>query len=196
MNIWFTSDPHWGHRFVAGIREFDTPEDHDAALLEAYHEHVKARDSVWWLGDLTVSSPKHGLEMVAKVPGRHHLIWGNHDNGHPMHRDSYRRQAQYREVFDSQQPFIRKRIEGREYLLSHFPYAGDHTEVERYDQYRLRDQGLPLVHGHTHSTETISFSPSGTLQVHVGVDAWFRPVHVDEIDALFRKHIIDIQENE
>jgi calcineurin-like phosphoesterase family protein len=41
----------------------------------------------------------------------------------------------------------------------------------------MRDCGAPIIHGHTHSPEQVSFSNEGTIQVHVGVDAWdFTPV--------------------
>lgn len=191
MNIWLTSDPHWHHRKVSEIRGFDTPEEHDDALLGEYVDYIRPNDRTWWLGDLTATSPQPGFEAIAKIPGKHHLVWGNHDNGHPMHRDSYRRQDRYRPYFESMQAFIRRRAAGREYLMCHFPYAGDHTEVQRYDQYRLPDLGTPLVHGHTHSTEAISFTERGTLQVHVGVDAWFRPVNLDEVIELFNEHITE-----
>ena len=53
-------------------------------------------------------------------------------------------------------------------------------------QWRLRDAGNPVLHGHTHSTEKVSFSACGTPQLHVGWDAWGRPVRFHEIVALLK----------
>ncbi|ADX31992.1 hypothetical protein TPA2_gp78 [Tsukamurella phage TPA2] len=104
-----------------------------------------------------------------------------------MHRDSWKWQRRYLEVFESVQPFARHRFvvddQRREVLLSHFPYqdGGDHTEYERYQQYRLPSRGRFLLHGHTHSPLA---HVRNSRQIHVGWDAWRRPVHEDEIRAM------------
>ena len=98
-----------------------------------------------------------------------------------MHRDAHRWQRTYLEVFDSVQPFARHVIGPAEVLLSHFPYAGDHTEQDRHAQYRLRDEGRWLLHGHTHANNR-HHSPR---QIHVGLDGWdLRPVDEAAILAL------------
>lgn len=182
MSVWFTSDLHFGHRFVAGLRGFDTPEEHDAHLVDQWTRRVGKNDQVWVLGDLAVSSPTAALALVDSLPGVKHFIAGNHDPCHPMHRDSHRWQRRYMDVFASVQPFARRRINGAEVLLSHFPYAKDRHE-SRYMQYRLRDEGAWLLHGHTHDAE----QRVEGREVHVGVDAWdFAPVPIHVItDLLF-----------
>jgi len=196
MNIWFTSDLHLGHEHVAEVRGFHNVLDHDEAIRWNWHDQVGARDQVWVLGDIAVSNPRYALEMLSAWPGEKHLVWGNHDKGHPMHRDAHRKAAQYTELrgprgmgydfrapaFASTQAFARRRIEGREVLLSHFPYEGDTEgrDEDRHPQYRLRNAGLPLIHGHTHSAQelTWAYHPEGREiryaipQVHVGLDAW------------------------
>jgi calcineurin-like phosphoesterase family protein len=178
-NTWFTSDVHIGHRLVAELRGFgDDVAAHDQAIAAAW-DVVGKDDTVWVLGDLAVSSPVRALALLADLPGEKHLIWGNHDQGHPMHRDAHRRARKYLEVFASVQAFSRRRVAGREVLLSHFPYIGDTTgrAKDRHTQYRLRDEGVPIIHGHTHSRFAVSYARQepyptpGTLQLHVGVDA-------------------------
>jgi len=70
--------------------------------------------------------------------------------------------------------------------LSHFPYIGDsHDSNDRWGEYRLKDYGTTILHGHTHSKKKISRSSRGTLQINVGVDAWyFFPVSEVAILAL------------
>ena len=38
-----------------------------------------------------------------------------------------------------------------------------------------------LIHGHTHDTDRRTTSPAGTLQLHVGWDAWRGPVSLHEL---------------
>jgi calcineurin-like phosphoesterase family protein len=65
----------------------------------------------------------------------------------------------------------RRSINGVRVLVSHFPYAGDHTDEARYDQWRLPDYDLPIIHGHTHSSDILSYSPRGTPQINVAWEA-------------------------
>lgn len=136
MTVWFTSDLHFGHLKVSEIRGFGTPMQHDFALIKNWERVVRKNDQVWVLGDLAVSSPTRALEIVAALPGRKHLISGNHDACHPMHRNSHKYLRRYLEAFDSVQPFARRRIEGREVLLSHFPYAAILSPISEGPEWR------------------------------------------------------------
>lgn len=176
MGVWFTSDLHLGHRFVAATRGFDSVSEHDDAIRDGWASVVGKGDDVWVLGDLAVSAPESALATIASLPGRKHLIAGNHDRCHPMHRDAHNWQPRYLSAFASVQPFARRKIAGRDVLLSHFPYRSDRDEV-RYLQYRLRDEGEWLLHGHLHSDN----SGEGR-EIHVGVDAWgLAPVDLDTV---------------
>lgn len=172
--VWYTSDLHLGHLRVAGLRGFDSTQAHDTAVLGSWERVVRDVDTVWVLGDLTVDERNldYALASVAGLPGTKHLIAGNHDSCHPMHRSAHRHQRRYLAAFDSVQAFATRRFYGRSFLLSHFPAVGDHTAGERYGVYRLRDAGLPIVHGHTHLPGRVTHTQSGTRQVHVGLDAW------------------------
>jgi calcineurin-like phosphoesterase family protein len=62
-------------------------------------------------------------------------------------------------------------------MLSHFPYKGDHKPGDRYPEWRLRDEGLPLLHGHVHSAFLIS-----GRQYNVGVDFGNTPLAREYIE--------------
>lgn len=185
MTVWFTSDPHFGHNYVAKLRGFSSTQEHDEALIENYSRIIRKNDATWWLGDLSVSNPRPALDIIKHLPGVHHLVYGNHDTAHPMHRNSARQEHLYRDAFVSAQVYARRRIKGMEVLLCHMPYTADHTDTPRYLQYRLPDLGRTLLHGHTHSTEQASQTIHGTQQVHVGVDAWdMKPVSLSTIEEM------------
>jgi len=179
-NTFFTADPHFGHKLVAGLRGFDDPDSHDAALIENWRSLVKPEDLVWVLGDLELShNQEYALGIIDSLPGRKQLIPGNHDPVHPMHSGAHKWQGRYLRSFESVQPFARLKLDGHRVLLSHFPYTADRKELQ-YTQYRLPDEGRFLLHGHTHSPVKIT----SDRELHVGLDAWdLRPVPV--------RHVID-----
>lgn len=182
MTVWFTSDLHIGHRMVAGLRGFADTASHDDDIAVAWDDVVREGDQVWILGDLSAgggASWRNALEWLNLRRGDKHLVAGNHDPVHPMHRDAHKHHGS--DVLRSAAQSARRRINGTEVLLSHFPYSGDHTERQRFDQWRLPDHGVPILHGHSHSREKLSRSPAGTLQIHVGIDAWRQPVSLDVI---------------
>ncbi|WP_336628424.1 MULTISPECIES: metallophosphoesterase [unclassified Microbacterium] len=186
----YTSDLHLGHDKVARLRGFEETHGHDAALAMRWRLTVQPQDTVYVLGDVTGTSAtarvEAALDLLRLLPGRKHLIAGNHDPVHPMHRRSFARwMPAYLEVFDTVAPFLRRRIGGHEVALSHFPYAsygeGPHrggAEASRHDQWRLPDLGLPLLHGHTHQPEREHVDEAWeralrpSRGIHVGVDAW------------------------
>ncbi len=155
MTRYWIADLHLGHAKVAELRGFDVPE-HDRTILGQLRA-LRDTDEVWVLGDISSGMPEkeeQALEALALVPARLHLIAGNHDSVSSIHRKGYTRQARFAEVFDSVQQFGRVRLHGRDALMSHYPYArsddGPGRGAGRYLEYRLRDEGLPLLHGHTH----------------------------------------------
>lgn len=182
----FIADLHLGHAKIAEYRGFDSVEDHDRAVLDTLHA-VPKDDQIWVLGDTNSGSAggtRHALALLRSVPAPMHLVPGNHEIVWPGFRDSYKHQRTFLEVFESVQAFARTRIAGHSVLMSHFPYTGDHTEVDRAVEYRLRDEGLPLLHGHTHS----SVRRTSEREVCVSWEAWERPASENEIaEILFPK---------
>jgi calcineurin-like phosphoesterase family protein len=181
-----TSDPHLFHEKVAGIRGFATVADHNAAWMDSC-AGLKKNDQLWILGDLTGGGHiPEALNLLGMLPCELHLILGNHDAAHPMHRDSHRRQSVLFPTFASVQVHARKSIAGHRVLLSHFPFTGD-TEGRDEDrdlQWRLPDLGTPILHGHTHSEFGRSVSALGTPQIHVGWDAWRQPMEANVLARL------------
>lgn len=186
MTTFFTSDLHFGHRLVAGLRGFlacpfdqcdggphahePDVEAHDATLIERWNKTVKPRDEVWVLGDITLRSPALVWHQVDALNGTRHLVIGNHDSCFAGNRGGHRHLRKYLEHFETVQPYATKRMEGMQVMLSHFPYTGDRGD-DRCQQFRLRDYGAPVIHGHTHGPEGTTRTEQGTLQIHVGLDA-------------------------
>lgn len=183
----YWSDLHHEHDLVAKERNFSSTDEHDAHWMDRWAAKVGKNDSIWILGDLAMRNPSRVLEVIRYLPGAEkHLIAGNHDNCHPMHRDAHRHQKRYLDVFDSVQTFARHRIAGNDFALSHFPFEGDGPgRPDRHAQWRLRNEGNWVIHGHVHNAWTIK-----DRQINVGVDRWMDgPVSEDEIAGLYLGHL-------
>lgn len=171
--MWFSSDLHLGHQFVASLRGFDDPDEHDEVVLENLERLLSKGDVLWILGDLSSGSlraEERALDLIAQRLGGvdKHLVAGNHDSCHPLHRHAFKRQRRFLEVFESVQAFQRMKWEGEDVYLSHFPRPGqDHPGMEsRFDELRLR--APLLIHGHLHS----QFPMTAAGQIDVGMEAW------------------------
>lgn len=177
--VYYTADLHLGHARVAGLRGFATTQEHDAAILSGLAETLRPRDTLYVLGDLVgrAGAWANALALLRPLPGTLRLVTGNHDPAHPTNRSHGERTREALEVFASVAPFGTASIGGRRVLLSHFPYLADRGEP-RFLQWRLRDDGGVLLHGHLHVAERVT-SPR---EIHVGLDAWgLRPVATEEL---------------
>lgn len=184
MEIWIWSDLHIGHDFIANLRGYESIEAHDDDLLRKWNQTVKKRDQIWILGDLAMN-PNKARDWLPKANGTKFLVYGNHDKGHPMHSGFGSQQRRDMEVFQAVTTIASMKMDGRTVMMSHFPYTVDHVPASRFMEWRARDEGLYLLHGHTHSP----WQWSGERQIHVGVDAWREgPVNRDTVAEMIRKN--------
>lgn len=190
--IYALADLHAGHRLVARERGFDSVEDHDHAVFGNWARTVGPEDTVLVLGDVAVTTNREKLlsilATIRSLPGRKRLYLGNHDPAHSMHRDSSIWQRHYLDAFESVETFGRMKIAGQTVMLSHFTYVADeahmarHRGVDKYAQYRLRDEGQWLLHGHTHSSE---IHTPGSREINLSLEAWgLKPAPLSAIEQI------------
>lgn len=159
MATFFTADTHLGHAGLLkhGYRPFPSVEAMDEALIEAWNARVSPRDTVWHLGDFTLSGAEAAERYLSRLNGKLHLIWGNHD------RNSVRRLPRWASSSYAQD----MRLDGHKLTLCHYAF-------------RVWDgcgRGALMLHGHSHNN-----LPASSQSLDVGVDAWgYRPVTLPEI---------------
>lgn len=176
-NHLFTADLHLGHKFVSNLRGYDNTDDHDEVIISNLRSTVRKDDVLWVLGDYSCSQHERARKLLSEVPGRKVLVPGNHDPEHPMHRGAWKHQREAMGTFEAVLPYQRIRLNKINFLMSHLPYEGDHKAVDRYDEYRLPDKGMPLLCGHVH--EAWKFQGN---QFNVGVDVNdFKPVSANTV---------------
>ena len=193
--LWFTSDTHFSHVRIIELcdRPFKDIQHHNEMLVKNWNEVVSLEDQVFHLGDVALGSFVDSIQYVGRLNGEKYLAAGNHDRVSSL--ESAARQARFRpayedvfhEVLSEREDVL---IGGHSVQMSHYPYSGDSHVDDRFAELRPHDDGRVLLHGHTHSKEKVSRSKAGTLQIHVGVDAWdYRPVSEAQILALIEENI-------
>lgn len=187
--IWLTSDTHFNDNRVSQLRNFSSIKAHDDWIVRAWNRQVQDGDIVYHLGDVALGHLSKWIHRVHELNGEIRLIAGNHDRIDSDFKNVSREIFNwYLGNFDTiQQHAIVKGKKGI-YPMSHYPYTGEGERdmEERYTQWRLRDEGVPLIHGHTHSKERLSYSDKNTPMLHVGWDAWYRPVRIYEAEQMIQ----------
>lgn len=196
MPTYFTSDMHFGHANIIRFcdRPFTDAWQMNTRLTELWNDTVSDGDTVWVLGDVALGVLDESLSWIGSLAGHKILVPGNHDRcwagdrslrmGSPEERAERREKARARylaagfaDILDDPGRFP---IAGLGAAVSHFPFTGDSHGEDRYVEYRPRDDGGWVLHGHVHDT----WRQRGR-QLNVGVDAWGgRPVAVDQLAAL------------
>lgn len=187
--VFFTSDTHFGHSNIIKYcdRPFKNTDHMDRVIIDNWNDTVSDDSIVFHLGDVAMGDITKSLPKVGLLRGCKVLVTGNHDRTFVKYGAAKVSQwtPEYEKYFDlveSEKGMGYKSPEGVRFALSHFPYTGDHTPSDRHSDVRPVDNGMPLIHGHTHSTDRLTLSIKGTQQIHVGVDAWdFTPVSWDQI---------------
>ena len=177
VNIWFTSDTHFGHRNILKFcnRPWDTVEEMDAALIENWNRVVKPEDIVFHLGDFAFATNGRWKEIINSLNGHIYLIVGNHDElRYPGHQTF--------DLFEGVASQLLLDIDGRYVYLNHYPflcYGG---------VYRGPNYAVIQLYGHVHSNpnnenkDTSRLDMTFPYQYDVGVDNNnYYPVSWDQI---------------
>jgi len=133
---YYISDTHFAHRNIVvftdnngnKIREFETYEEHDEAIIKNVNSIVKPQDRLYICGDVAIS--KRGIENVGRLNGRKVLIKGNHD---------IFKLKDYTSYFDDIRSY--KMIPKHGVIVSHIPIRLEPRDYHRWGW---------NVHGHTH----------------------------------------------
>lgn len=180
-----TSDLHFEHRGVSGTAILDytargrdgelflTVDEMNEAIIDNWNTVVNKLDSVLIIGDIVMGQRSWSLELVERLHGYKYLIPGNHDYVHPMYRDGKKYYDHVRMYQDAGLVLLPEQVvdttDGITFRMCHFPYFGDsrEDEADRYPEWRPIDDGMLLLHGHTHSQTAYRGH-----QCDVGMDAW------------------------
>ena len=167
-SVFLVSDTHFGHKGVCHftrndgvtkLRPFDTPEEMDEFMVEAWNARVRPNDKVYHLGDVVMS--RRSLSIMDRLNGDKVLIRGNHDIFKDEDYRKYFRELRAYHVMNGM-------------ILSHIPI---HSES-------LGRFGVN-IHGHTHANRVMR--PARVLEEFIDhgcttIDERYHCVCVDQTD--------------
>lgn len=78
--VYFYSDLHFGHRFIAELRKFQDEFYHDEYIIDMWNRTVNKNDTVYILGDLSMHD-ENQYKKLERLLGNKKVIGGNHDGG-------------------------------------------------------------------------------------------------------------------
>lgn len=151
MATFITSDSHFHHRNILDFeaRPFDSVDEMEAAMIEAWNAAVKKTDTVYHLGDFSFGGVAEWMNVLNQLRGRIILVKGNHDKSKIISR------MKREELLEDYHPLgTVVKADGLILNLCHYPM-----------QVGVRPR-IFSVHGHLHSHES-----GFTNHVNVGVDA-------------------------
>ncbi|MCI8790765.1 MAG: hydrolase [Lachnospiraceae bacterium] len=171
--IYFTADLHFHHDKIIRHtgRPFHNADEMDRALIRNWNGRIGHDDDVYILGDFTMKGAEVACACLSSLPGRKHLIRGNHDNflDSPGFEPS---------LFASIQDYAEMTYANVRFVLFHYP-------ILEWNGYR---KGAIMLHGHQHNHKDYNSKNrrDGILRYDVGVDANdMAPVSAEEIIRFF-----------
>jgi calcineurin-like phosphoesterase family protein len=172
MTTWFTADTHFGHANVIRYceRPFITIQEMDEALIENWNHVIRSDDTIYHLGDFTLSGQEEAIYYFSRLNGMISLIPGGHDK-RLIRKGEYRSKSGYPVNILPPVYTIKLSIPDHEQLklvvLSH--YAMRVWDRSNYGSWHL--------YGHSHGT-----LPSLKNSLDVGVDCWdYKPITIETI---------------
>lgn len=193
---WFTSDQHIGHENILHLgdgRPFKNLPHMHSVIVNNWFNTLAPEDEIYFLGDVAMGQVEVTLNVFKALPNKKYLIPGNHDKIFPK-LNSKNRIEKFTPLYEAAGFEILPLLHTVDFivdgetspvLLSHFPYAEKtfNTKKDWVDKFawvRPLNEGLPLIHGHTHMRKPLT--PNTPNQYNVGVDAHdFHPVSETQI---------------
>lgn len=182
MQVFFTSDLHFGHEKVIKMdnRPFNSLEDMEEELIKRWNRKVAKEDRVYVLGDFIWKTAKNKAETIIKqLNGQIVLIKGNHDRflHNAQAKDALSGVKDYDDIYVTLADGTYRRV-----ILCHYfiPFYNGHHRNAIH------------LHGHSHNTQEHSLelkiieesnAQGFNLQIYnVGCMLWnYEPVTLDEI---------------
>jgi calcineurin-like phosphoesterase family protein len=177
MNMWFTSDIHFGHANIIKYckRPYKNVSEMDEALIKNWNDRVSPKDYIYVIGDFALSKPDYANRILRRLNGEKVLIEGNHDYG-------CLNDAEFRSQFRA----IHKMFE----LDVELPGSDKRKTRIVMCHYAMRvwnksHHGAIHLYGHSHGS--LPDDPR-SLSMDVGVDANnYAPISLEEVAAKMAK---------
>jgi len=163
---YFTADHHFGNKNIIRYcnRPFRNAREMDSKLIQLHNSIVKAKDTVYLIGDLTLFGMQridYIKNIVNTLNGQLHLVLGNHDSLKPFAYVDLGIRTVHTSLI----------MEEHNLILHHDPAAA------------CIDKTKTWLCGHIHDLFKVQ-----NHVINVGVDVWeYKPVSLEEIKRIRRE---------
>ena len=177
MKTFFTADLHFGHKNIIKHckRPFMSVEDMDDALVDNWNARISNKDTVYICGDVGMCKPDKLLNILCRLNGDKHLVFGNHD-------ENIRKNQNLLNIFSSAKDYAMIKVQDSDAHDGYQRVVLFHYPITVWDRAHY---GVWHLHGHSHGTLK---EDTTSLILDVGVDAWYvknekpyRPIEYSEI---------------
>lgn len=143
--IWLTSDLHLCHdkEFIYKQRGFHSVHEMNEQIIKNFNEVIDDDDDLYLLGDLMLNDNVTGMKLLNQLPGRKHIILGNHDTDARV--ELYKTGRQVVEILGCASILKYNKFH---FYLCHYP-----TMTANFDLDKYLSQRLLSLSGHTHSQD-------------------------------------------
>lgn len=187
---WYTSDMHFGHENILKLcnRPFDSVEQMNNTIVRRWNTRVRSDDNVYVLGDVAMGKIDESLKYIEQLNGNKFLVPGNHDRC--WYGNKKVKPIDIERYTNVGFTILDDKVPGPfDSIMSHFPYAGDSHDEDRFKDHRPNDNGQWLLHGHVHD----KWRYCGR-QINVGVDVWdFYPISERTIASIMDQYKMNIK---
>jgi len=173
--IWLTSDLHFCHDrdFIYKPRGFDSVHEMNEQIIKNFNEVMDWDDELYILGDCFLNDNKEGMSYMRQLPGKKHIIWGNHCT-------IARQELMWLENFDCLGYANTLKYNGYHFFLCHYP-----TMTSNFDTNKPLKTRILSLSGHTHAKNI--WDAAGGYNVALDAHNCY-PVEINEIIEAFKEH--------
>ena len=179
--IYLTSDLHFCHNkpFLYEPRGFDSVHEMNEQIIKNFNEIMDWTDDLYILGDCFLNNNEEGMSYMRRLPGKKHIIWGNHDT-------VARQDLMELEGWDCLGYANILKYKGYHFYLSHYP-----TFTSIYDIDKPLKKRVINLCGHSHIKDKFQDMKMHLgLIYHVELDAHDnKPVLIDDIIEDIKNYI-------
>jgi len=172
MTTYYIADPHLGHTNIIKYchRPFNNVEHMNRDLIANWNSVVTDDDSVYLLGDITLSGWQRFVYYMNQLNGNIRIIPGNQD------RRWLKRWKNYPFDMPGHVEVLDSIVATKEVIMCHYPLL----------TWSRSHYGVINLHGHSHgvigNVTRSGLEADGGYRVDVGVDCWnYYPVTMDQI---------------
>lgn len=139
------------------------------AIVKGFNDIITWKDDLYILGDIMLGNNEDGIKLFNQLPGKIHLVWGNHDTD--IRKELIEKCHNVVEIIGYAGML---KYDKYNFYLSHYP-----TATSNYDDDKKFSQRIFCLSGHTHSKDLFD-EKCGSYNV--ALDAHnCKPVSIEQI---------------